>query len=127
MDELKSEWKNEHAELRCVRNPELPPHMDKVREVTRLWTAPGNRKQGYATELLKQVCGEADMLGYVLMLQPKEFGRSEGLKDLAKWYERFGFVKIQNNPVLMARAPEFKATVTATGYAAAVSLGAPRG
>ena len=127
MDELATEWKNEHAELSCTRNPELPAHMDKVREISRLWTTPGNRKQGYATELLKQVCSEADVMGFVLMLQPKEFGKSEGLKELTKWYERFGFVKIQNNPVLMARAPEFKATVTATGYAAAVSIGAPRG
>lgn len=127
MDELVTEWKNEHAELRCTHNPELPAHMDKVREISRLWTEPGSRKQGYATELMKQVCNEADVLGYVLMLQPKEFGKSDGLKDLQKWYERFGFVKIQNNPVLMARAPEFFATVTATGHAAAVSIGAPRG
>ncbi len=120
---MKTEWSNEHANLSLAMNPELPAHMERVREVVKVWTDPEHRKQGYATELLKQVTDEADVAGFVLMLQPKEFGKSNGLKQLEHWYERFGFVKIQGNPVLMARAPSFKASVTATGYAAAVSVG----
>ena len=120
---MKTDWSNEYASLRLAMNPELPAHMERVREVAKVWTDPEHRKQGYATELLKQVTEEADVLGFVLMLQPKEFGKSNGLKQLEHWYERFGFVKIQSKPVLMARAPTFKALVSATGYAAAVATG----
>jgi GNAT superfamily N-acetyltransferase len=123
---MKTDWSNEHASLRLAMNPELPAHMERVREVVNVWSDPDHRKHGYATELLKQVTDEADVAGFVLMLQPKEFGRSNGLKQLENWYERFGFVKIQSNPVLMARAPTFKASVTATGYAAALATGKGR-
>lgn len=105
---MKSEFANEHASCVVVRNPELPAEMDRVLEVSRVWTDPDHRKQGYATELLKSVCDEADAESIVLILQPKPFGQSGGLKELERWYKRFGFVRTQDNPVLMARAPSFK-------------------
>lgn len=109
---MKTDWKNEHASCRVVQNPELPPDMDRVRELTRVWTEPGSRKQGYATELVQSVCDEADASNVVLILQPKEFGKSGGLKALEGWYRRFGFIRTQSNPVLMARAPSFRPRLT---------------
>lgn len=105
---MKSEFSNEHASCQVVRNPELPAEMDRVLEVCRVWTDPEHRKQGYATELMKSVCDEADSESVVLILQPKQFGKSGGLKELERWYKRFGFVRTQDNPVLMARAPSFR-------------------
>lgn len=106
-----------------VQNPELPADMERVRELTRVWTEPGNRKQGYATELVQSVCDEADADGFVLILQPKEFGKSGGLKELEGWYRRFGFIRTQSNPVLMARAPAFRPRMTGIAQAAGMTRG----
>lgn len=129
---MKTEFNNEHASCRVVQNPELPSDMDRVREVSRVWTEPGSRKQGYATELMSTVCDEADSEGVVLILQPKPFGdrwpKGAGAKDqsaylalkaekLEAWYRRFGFIRTQSNPVLMARAPSFRPKMTAVVHA----------
>ncbi len=114
---MKTEWKNEHASCRVVQNPELPADMDRVRELTRVWCEPEARKQGYATELVSQVCEEADAESIVLILQPKAFGKSGGLKELEGWYRLFGFIRTQSNPVLMARAPSFRPRLTGVVHA----------
>jgi GNAT superfamily N-acetyltransferase len=110
---MKTDWKNEHASCRVVQNPELPPEMDRVREVVRVWTDEDHRRQGYGTELMQAVCDEADVLGVVLMLQPLPFGEGVTKEKLMAWYSRFGFVKTQSKPVLMARAPSFKPRTSA--------------
>ena len=109
---MKTDWKNEHASCRVVQNPELPPEMDRVREVVRVYTDEDHRGQGFATELMRAVCDEADVLSIVLMLQPLPFGEGLSKDKLMAWYSRFGFVKTQNKPVLMARAPSFRASLT---------------
>lgn len=109
---MKQDWSNEHASCRVVRNPELPADMDRVRELVKVWTDPEHRKQGFATELVQAVCDEADAEGIVLILQPRPFGHVQGLRALEGWYRRFGFVRTQDNPVLMARAPSFRPRVT---------------
>lgn len=117
---MKTEWKNEHASCRVVQNPELPADMDRVRELTRVWCEPKARKQGYATELVSQVCEEADSESIVLILQPVNWGRSGGIRspiELEAWYRRFGFIRTQSNPVLMARAPSFRPKLTGVVHA----------
>lgn len=129
---MKTDWKNEHASCRVVQNPELPSDMERVREVVSVWTDEDHRKQGYATELMQAVCDEADVQGIVLILQPLPFGdvipKGAGAKDqaaytalkadkLIAWYHRFGFMKTQNKPVLMARAPSFRPRVTGVVHA----------
>lgn len=109
---MKTDWMNEHASCRVVQNPELPPEMDRVREVVDVHTDGGYRRQGYGTELMQAVCDEADALGFVLILQPKPFGDGLDKDKLIGWYQRFGFIKTQNKPVLMARAPSFRPRVT---------------
>ena len=114
---MKQRFENEHASCEVVRNPELPPEMDRVLEVVRVWTDPEHRKQGYATELMKAVCDDADAESIVLILQPRPFGHMHGLKALEGWYKRFGFVRTQDNPVLMARAPSFRPRVSGVVHA----------
>lgn len=109
---MKTDWKNEHASCRVVQNPELPSDMERVREVVKVWTDEDHRKQGYATELMQDVCDEADVEGIVLILQPLPFGEGLDRDKLVTWYHRFGFVKTQNKPVLMARAPSFRPRIT---------------
>lgn len=109
---MKQSYANEHASCEVVRNPELPPEMDRVMELVKVWTDPDHRRQGFATELVKAVCDDADAESIVLILQPRPFGHVQGLKALEGWYRRFGFVRTQDNPVLMARAPSFRPRVS---------------
>jgi N-acetylglutamate synthase-like GNAT family acetyltransferase len=88
----------------------LPKHMRKgVIELTSLGVPIEDRRKGYATALLERVCSEANGAGVVLMIHVQPFG-DEGITDVAKligFYERFGFRKIQDSPViLMARSPQ---------------------
>jgi GNAT superfamily N-acetyltransferase len=75
------QWSNEHAKLTIGPSAALPGGMEGVMEVTGVWTDPEHRKQGYATELMKQACDAADIEKIVLMLQPKPFG-PDGLQAL---------------------------------------------
>ena len=109
---VKTDYSNEHASCRVVQNPELPPEMDRVREVVSVWTSPDHRMQGYATELMKAVCDEADSAGMVLILQPKPFDANIAKVRLMAFYRRFGFIKTQDTPPLMARAPTFRPKLT---------------
>lgn len=89
----------------------LPEDMRaETREILSL--ACTNPRKGYATTLLWTVCHEADMARITLILQPKQFG--DGMDDdkLERFYMRFGFVKIQNEPPLMARSPQLRRLVT---------------
>lgn len=109
---VKTDYSNEHASCRVVQNPELPTEMERVREVVSVWTDPDHRMQGYATELMKAVCDEADSEGMVLILQPKPFDANIAKVRLMAFYRRFGFIKTQEKPVLMARAPTFRPKLT---------------
>lgn len=117
---MKQLWSNEHARCEVVKNPELPADMqDRVREVVRVWTDRDQRQQGYATQLMQAVCEEADVENIVLILQPKGYDsvKAPGKDKLVSWYKRFGFVKTQESPVLMARAPTFKVRQSMVGAA----------
>ena len=104
---MKTDYKNEHASARVVVNPQIPAG---VLEVVKLETDASHTKQGYGTQLMQDICADADIEGVVLMLSPRAFG--DGPKDLSKWYERFGFMPIQKKPiVLMARMPQVYMTM----------------
>jgi len=123
---MNQHYSNEHSSAEVVVNPSLPPALSGVLEVVRVWTDPEARGQGFATELLKSITEDADIEGVVLILTPRIFGKTAGLQDLAKWYERFGFSTIQRSPVvLMARMPQiYKAKLSPiAGAAIEVSRG----
>ena len=112
-------YSNEYSSAEVVKATALPDGMDGVMELVRVWTDPLARMQGSATDLMIDICEDADITGTVLMLSPRVFGRV-GFENLAQWYERFGFTTIQRNPVvLMARTPQvFKAKVNPMALAA---------
>ena len=90
---------NGAASLTLSHSTALPSRLREVVEVSQVSTDPESRRQYLATGLLREVCNEADREHVVLMLLP------EGEDWLQCWYERFGFIRIQENPVLMARKP----------------------
>jgi GNAT superfamily N-acetyltransferase len=86
----------------------LPKRLrDRTREITKIHTPAKEQGQGHATELLSEVCDEADRAGLTLVLWPRPYGDDIALSHamLQQWYESFGFRVIQPEPVFMARAP----------------------
>ena len=91
--------KRRHKMASCVlgHSKELPAHLRDVVEVSQVFTPEDKRGEGRAKALLSLLCTEADENRTVLMLMP-----DNGLENL---YAPHGFVRIQTNPVLMARKP----------------------
>ena len=98
--------RHEGASLELSVSEALPRHLACIIEISKLQTPKLLRRMGLATDLLLQVCDEADAEGVVLMLMP------EGEDWLEQWYARFGFATIQTEPVvLMARPPNLNAVM----------------
>lgn len=114
---IKSNFKNMKSGVRYHENASckvsicvaIPNSMrTKTREITHVDVPENLRGQGMATQMLLNVCDEADVHKMILVLFPKPFGEGPKLsKDkLVEWYSRrFGFQIIQLNPVMMARMP----------------------
>ena len=98
-------YQHGHATCELKRSVQLPVDIrDGVRELTKLHTPIEHRKNGDATQLLQQVCDEADTQGIVLLLHCEPFGEPDlAASQLEAWYEKFGFMVIQAEPKLMAR------------------------
>lgn len=101
---------NEGSSLRLtVPGDAYPPEVQQVcRELTELYTLPEFRGQGKATELLENVCKEADDAGMSLLIHVKPYDdcKMESVR-LQSWYARLGFVVFQSKPeVLMCRVPK---------------------
>ena len=78
----------------------VPPNLRGfAREITEFNVPEEFRCKGEGTELLKDVCEQADEQKILLLLI------ADTLK-LAMFYERFGFVAIQESPMLMIRPPK---------------------
>jgi len=58
-----------------------------------------HRRKGAGNKMMDTICEEADKSGKVIMLMPID------CQWLQSWYSSHGFVKIQDEPVLMARPP----------------------
>ena len=99
----------ENASCKISTCTAIPERMRaKTRELTHVDVPENLRKQGMATQLLTNVCDEADAHGITLLIFPEPFGTGPKMsKDaLMKWYSaKFGFTAIQAKPVMMARAP----------------------
>jgi predicted N-acetyltransferase YhbS len=92
---MKSNYSNEHARCNVTTSNALPAG---TMEVSSVKTDAAYQLQGYATKLMQTVCRDADYEGVVLVLMPL----------VHSFYERFDFKKIQNDPIIMARAPVTK-------------------
>lgn len=119
MDGMSRHYSNEHSSAEVVRNASLPEDLSEILEVVRVWTEPEHRNQGSASALMMEITRDADKSATVLLLKPAPFGRV-GVLDLVGWYGRFGFVVIQNKPVLMARQPQSR--VIARGQFATLEM-----
>lgn len=83
----------------------LPEDMrDQTREIVGVQST--NPRKGHATALLHTVTAEADREWMTLLIHVEPFDDGMTGEQLMKWYGRFGFVKIQDDPVLMARSPQ---------------------
>ena len=93
------------AQLVVSRTKAVPEHMRSlVREISRVETAPADRRKGHASELLRQVCAEADKRGMLLLLQCRPYGDGGMDADrLECWYAAFGFVPMPGGDGVMAR------------------------
>ena len=78
---------------------------DRVREVSAVHVEPEHRRQGFGSAIMQAVCADADHAGFVLLLQPEPESGGMTIDELSAWYSRFGFVAIQESPLLMARSP----------------------
>jgi ribosomal protein S18 acetylase RimI-like enzyme len=93
--------KREHLGASCwIRMmTDLPMQLrDGIRLVHDLKTDKGMRGKGQGSALLKEVNEEADKHLITLILMPDS-------ELLQKWYNKHGYVIIQQNPVLMMREP----------------------
>lgn len=98
-------YQSGHATCVLKRSAQIPVEMrDGIRELSALETPVEHRKHGDASKLLHDVCEEADRQNLVILLHCEPFGDIElGASQLQAWYERFGFMVIQDEPKLMAR------------------------
>lgn len=76
-------------------------------QIVSLATDVDSRQQGAATRLMQEVCRRADMSMLMLVVSPEPFGkRALDAKQLERWYEKFGFERIQDKPVMLCRDPK---------------------
>ena len=93
---------HESATCRLVVSSALPVKMrPKVRELVALKVPDSDQRKGYGSQLLHDVCREADEQNMTLLLTVSEDDKAR----LCAWYTRFGFMPIQATPILMARMP----------------------
>lgn len=81
----------------------LPAHLARsLRMVVGVFVPEHKRGEGLATALMREVCVEADREGISLILEPKQ-SSATGLTDgqLEGWYERLGFQRFQDHPVVL--------------------------
>lgn len=93
--------KRNHEGASCnVRLAAVPLSLKgSVLEINDLKTEPGMRGRGLATKLVAKICKEADLAKKLLILIADNV-------SLEKWYNKHGFERIQDSPILMLREPK---------------------
>lgn len=85
------------ATCRVRRCNALSQHMVKhTRELCDLYVPPEERRKGHATALVRAVLKHTDAAGLSLLVRPPI--------DSQEWFRRFGFMRIQEKPLLLARS-----------------------
>lgn len=77
-----------------------------TREISHVFVPPADRGKRLATALMNFICQEADANRLTLLLTVKPYAEGGPDEDRLKaWYEKFGFVELQDSPqgTLMAR------------------------
>lgn len=98
---------NGYASLNIRVAKALPMSMrGKVVELSALKTIGEHRHGGHATDLMCQVCVEADLKDTFMMIcvEPDD-DCPLSMTELSNWYMRFNFVPIQTTPVVLMVRP----------------------
>ena len=101
---MRSAYKNRYSKAEVV--PATIEGAEGVFEVVRLNTISSHRGRGYASQIMQRIVDDADRCCRVLMLHPEPYGLI-GITDLITFYQKCGFIVIQEYPVIMARQPNF--------------------
>lgn len=97
--------KYKSASCRIAIPEALPDEMkDTVREVVSVSSEA--KRTGQATALMHQITAEADFAWITLLIHVEPFGDGMTDEQLERFYSKFGFARIQDEPLLMARSPE---------------------
>lgn len=95
---------HKQASLRIAIPTALPVEMwEKMREVRSLKSE--SHGKGHAKRLMYNVCHEADLAWLTLLIHVEPFDDGMSAEQLEKFYRKFGFEKIQDAPLLIARYP----------------------
>lgn len=85
----------------------------QCKELTKLYTIPEKRNQGWANKLMQEVCRQADESRFSILLHVKPYSVLDNDTEttdsdrLLRFYARHGFVVFQSKPeVLMCRTPK---------------------
>jgi hypothetical protein len=97
--------KHESASLKLSYNTNVPAHLrGGLMEITHVES--GHKRQGHATQLMRNVCAEASENDVILLLMPRPFGTFDMTREeLTEWYQRLGFAVLQQSPLLLVRPP----------------------
>jgi len=92
------------ATLRVALAEGLPPDWrDGYREIISVQSE--SQGKGHAAALMYRTCAEADDARLALLIQVRPFAAGLTVEQLEKFYGRFGFERVQADPLLMARQP----------------------
>ena len=81
----------------------IPPRIrSRVRSV---YVPENSRKAGLGNALMRKLCADADIAGNALFLMPDGETDADTAR-LEGWYSVHGFVRIQDDPVIMFRKPQ---------------------
>ncbi len=73
--------------------------------ITRVIVPVESRRRGYGSQLMEQVCEDADDDGVTLTLEPQPYTNSMSVDQLIAWYAKFGFHPDNVNIGALAREP----------------------
>ena len=76
-----------------------PNQRGHAREITEFFVPEPHRGKGEGASLLQEVCDQADQEKILLIII------ADTLR-LATFYAKFGFIVIQDSPILMVRSPD---------------------
>ena len=79
-----------------------PRIRSRVLEVRSVYVPEGKRKAGLGNALMRKLCADADIAGNALFLMPDGETDADTAR-LEGWYSVHGFVRIQDEPVIMFR------------------------
>ncbi len=78
---------------------------ENIKWVTDIQVPIDKRKQGLAKQLLIQLGKDSDATQTALMLECRPLDDTITVNDLESMYKRHGFIRVQDEPLLMLRVP----------------------